>query len=426
LGEVRKLNQKFCVWDCDPSMRLVGIAFLSTAAAQTVCHAIVTTVTDAWCQLNCHASPPFCPPTDCVCSPPTPAPPTPPPPAPSPPTPAPPPTPSQGYGQLFTAYYSGIGEPDLPKGAVNSLSLAFFAPDRLAEPGCTFTNTSTCLQPAAGAGSSVGQKWAIEIIRNAAPILSKNTSPRRGGKPSFFFSFGGLSEGGAAWDTIFGSAEKAATFGTNAAKLVQTINSITGGVAHIGIDLDIEGATSSLPEFGSFLAAFRAGAAYDEHPLMLCTLSGLMFWDNDDHYKLGLLEKHGPAAKGVNFVNFMVDNIATSCEDMSSFWRNETVAFLPPSSRVLGRPPPPLPPIFSLSFQRLITNPKHWPIAPMLHRYLGHQQCRLDHQGPRLHNRIFTAVRVDEIKRRRVWGVAVVDGRPVSGEPRDQPGAGVK
>ena len=33
------------------------------------CRALVATVTDAWCEENCHAKPPFCPPQDCLCSP---------------------------------------------------------------------------------------------------------------------------------------------------------------------------------------------------------------------------------------------------------------------------------------------------------------------------------------------------------------------
>ena len=124
-------------------------------------------------------------------------------------------------------------------------------------------------------------------------------------------------------------------FGRNAAKLVKTIKAATGDVAYIGIDLDIEGATV-VPEFGSFITAFRKDAAYDEHPLMMCALSGLMFWDNDDHYKLDVLRKYGPKTGGVNYVNMMVDNIAASCDFMSSFWRNKTLHFLPPSSRMLG------------------------------------------------------------------------------------------
>ena len=175
-----------------------------------------------------------------------------------------------------------------------------------------------------GAGTSVGQEWAINVIKRA--LLSQNTSPRKGAKPTFFFSFGGLSEGGTAWQTIFGSHKKATMFGRNAAKLVKTIKAATGDVAYIGIDLDIEGATV-VPEFGSFITAFRKDAAYDEHPLMMCTLSGLMFWDNDDHFKLDVLREHGPKTGGVNYVNMMVDNIAASCDFMSSFWRNETLNF---------------------------------------------------------------------------------------------------
>lgn len=57
------------------------------------CHAISPTVTDKWCNDNCHATPPNCPAADCVCGGPAPGPgpsPTPPPPpAPWPPTPGP-------------------------------------------------------------------------------------------------------------------------------------------------------------------------------------------------------------------------------------------------------------------------------------------------------------------------------------------------
>jgi hypothetical protein len=189
--------------------------------------------------------------------------------------------------------------------------------------------------PASGAGSSVGEKWSVEVIKKASPLLSKHTAPRKGGKPTIFFSFGGLSEGGGAWNSIFGSKAKAAQFGKNAAKLVTMMANATDNIAYIGIDLDVEGA-SSLPEFESFIAAFRAVAPFNKHPVMMCALSGLAFGDNDDHYKVDLLKKHGPTQKGVNYVNFMVDNVAASCDVMSGFWRNETLKFLPYASRIFG------------------------------------------------------------------------------------------
>merc|ERR1711871_477112 len=100
---------------------LLGTTVADATFNSTTCHAIVPTVTDAWCQENCNAKPAYCPGSDCVCGVPTPAPPPTPPPTPAPPTPIPPPTPSQGFGQLFVAYFSGIGEADLSKGSVNAL-----------------------------------------------------------------------------------------------------------------------------------------------------------------------------------------------------------------------------------------------------------------------------------------------------------------
>ena len=175
------------------------------------CKAINPSVTDAWCNLNCNNSPPFCPDDMCICTnsgptpPPTPfankcgtwpdmcsitmpvgyctlhgspcdtctqdttqfqckdappAAPTPkaptPPPTPIAPTPPPaPPTPAPaGSQQLMLAYYSGIGEPLLVKSPLNALAIAFFSPRALADSNtCDFTSMVTpCLVPAADAG----------------------------------------------------------------------------------------------------------------------------------------------------------------------------------------------------------------------------------------------------------------------------------
>jgi hypothetical protein len=65
------------------------------APAPEVCKSISPPTTDAWCQKNCIASPPYCPPSICKCSGGGPDAPTaaPPPPGPGPPGPAPSPSP---------------------------------------------------------------------------------------------------------------------------------------------------------------------------------------------------------------------------------------------------------------------------------------------------------------------------------------------
>ena len=68
---------------------------------------------------------------------------------------------------------------------------------------------------------------------------------------------------------------------------MNAMRNLTVHVAYIGVGLDIEGA-ASLPEFSAFLAAFRKDAAY-KHPLLICALSGPMFWDNANHFKLKVL-----------------------------------------------------------------------------------------------------------------------------------------
>lgn len=227
----------------------------------------------------------------------------------------------------------------MQQGGVNALSLAFFAPGPMgAQTSCDFGDLDTpCLRPASGAGSSEGLKWALETINTSAPGLSKNTAPIAGAVPTVFFSFGGMSEGGGAWDNIFGSDSKAALFGKNAAALVMAASAATGGRARIGIDLDIEGTATTLPSIGAFVAAFRADAAFNEYPLMMCTLSGIADPSSSDHFKLTIMESHGPAKGGINYLNLMVDNQAATCERMSAFWRDERLsAVVPLSAQLLG------------------------------------------------------------------------------------------
>jgi len=101
----------------------------------------------------------------------------------------------------------------------------------------------------------------------AAPQLTNNTAPIRGGKPLIFISFGGANEGGApcghyfcisgavvssrrtAIDTFvqFFTCFCAMQFGADAAALSAAVSASTGGIATIGIDLDIEATTLLFP-----------------------------------------------------------------------------------------------------------------------------------------------------------------------------------
>jgi len=152
----------------------------------------------------------------------------------------------------------------------------------------------------------------------------------------FFFAFGGQSEGGASWDKIFGSAQLASQFGSNCAKLVQTVTNMFGGSLFIGIDLDIEETQTTLPNFPSFIQSFRAGASANSYPLLLDALSGVASSSNPDHFKVSLLQSHGPSQGGVTFLNMMVDNIAASCDVMSAYWRDPALSFIPPDNKLLG------------------------------------------------------------------------------------------
>ena len=65
-------------------------------------------------------------------------------------------------------------------------------------------------------------------------------------------------------------------------------------------------------------------------------LSGLADPANGEHFKVPILQKYGPAAKGIQYVNFMVDNTAESCTGMSKFWLDPGLAFIPDKNRLFG------------------------------------------------------------------------------------------
>ena len=295
------------------------------------CHAISPVATDSWCCANCDAG--NCPSTMCRCGP-APAP-SPPGPAPAPPSPGPP---SANYSQLILAYFTGVALDTAAQGAagINALSLAFFSPAAMLSANCTFVTTSEspCLQPASGAGGQLGLPWVVSTINAAARGLAAHA---QGARPTIFISFGGQTDGGAGWDRALGSdAATAATFGANAAALVRAVSASVGGVVHVGVDLDAEGAKAGLVHLPTFLQAFRAAAPFEEHPVMLCTLSGLADPGSEDHFKLALVEQCGPATKGLNYLNMMVNNVDSSCDTMAAFWRDPALDFLPPSAKVLG------------------------------------------------------------------------------------------
>jgi len=240
------------------------------------------------------------------------------------------------FGQILLAYYSGVGADTVGSGGINGISMAFFSPSAMAGQSCNFNDPQTpCLRPATGAGGSLGLAWALNTINDTRTLLSKNTSPSRGGNPTIFFSFGGQSEGGAGWDSIFQNAGQAKTFGQNCAKLVQTVSAVSHG-AYIGIDLDIEGTQTSLPQFSSFISAFRSSASASQYPLMLDSLSGLADSSSGDHFKLDIMKNYGPQQGGVTFLNMMVTNQQSSCSDMSKFWRDSRLDFIPPGNKILG------------------------------------------------------------------------------------------
>ena len=107
----------------------------------------------------------------------------------------------------------------------------------------------------------------------------------RGRLPTVFVSFGGLSEGGKAWDSIFATNSSAAAFGYNAARLAKFLSGYFQQEVFVGIDLDVEGTSTTLPAFPAFLSAFRAQAPFAAYPIMMCALSGLASPNSTDHYK---------------------------------------------------------------------------------------------------------------------------------------------
>jgi len=242
------------------------------------------------------------------------------------------------FGQLLLAYYSGIGADTLGSGGVNAISLAFFDPTPLGSSGsCDFTNPNTpCIQPASGSGSGKTLGWALNIFNQTTKALSGNTAPKRGGKPSIFFSFGGQSQGGACWDSLFGSSSLATTFGQNAGKLVTTVYKLIGQSAYVGFDLDVEGTSTTLPYISTFVKAFRSVAAYDTYPLQLCSLSGLASSSSSDHFKVAIMQQNGPSQNGINFLNMMVANVDESCTSMAAYWLDPALSFLPPANKIFG------------------------------------------------------------------------------------------
>jgi len=242
------------------------------------------------------------------------------------------------FGQLLLTYYSGVGIDTLGSGGVNALALAFFDPSALANSAsCDFTNPTTpCLAPATGSGDGKNLGWALNIFRTATPALSANTSPQRGGKPTIYFSFGGQSQGGAVWDTIFGSQAKATTFAQNAAKLVTSVYSQIGQSAYVGFDLDVEETATALPYISTFVKTFRSLAPYNTYPLQLCSLSGLADPSSADYFKVGIMQQNGPAQSGINFLNMMVANTDESCTGMAAYWQASALSFLPPQNKIYG------------------------------------------------------------------------------------------
>jgi len=238
--------------------------------------------------------------------------------------------------QLLLGYYSGVGLDSLGDLGLNSLALAFFDPLSMASPNCSFIDPShaPCLTPAAGAGGLLSLKWVHDIVSAAAPVLSHSLNA--GTSPVFLISFGGATSGGRPWDTLFGEASLASTFGVNCASLVAALSSAFPGVV-FGIDLDVEGTDTPLPFAVNAVSAYRtSGAVFTHFPLQLCALSGLATPSSTDFFKLALLRSAGPAQGGISHVNLMVDNVDVACSTYFGWWNASGLGFLPPFSRLGG------------------------------------------------------------------------------------------
>ncbi len=48
------------------------------------------------------------------------------------------------------------------------------------------------------------------------------------------------------------------------------------------------------------------------------------------------MQQVGPAQSGINFLNMMVANVDESCANMSVYWRDPNLNFLPPANKILG------------------------------------------------------------------------------------------
>lgn len=237
--------------------------------------------------------------------------------------------------QLLLAYYTGVAPDTVGAGHLNALALAFFDPTALSSPpsSCNFSDAATpCLAPAAGSGDKT-LSWALAAVAATQAQLAANAAPDA--QPLYLLSFGGATCGGAPWDAVLASPALAANFGANAAALVAALAARVPGAA-FGVDLDIEGTATPLPQLPALVAAYRARAAFAAHPLQLCVLSGCASPSSSDHFKLALLAAAGPAQGGISHVNLMVDNVDEPCAQYLQWWNASALAFLPPAARVGG------------------------------------------------------------------------------------------
>jgi hypothetical protein len=193
------------------------IATMPTAtSANVVCHAVSPGVTDQWCDNNCNASPPNCPPTLCACDgAPTPAPP------PATPTPPPPaPTPA-GPGRRVTcyvpAYDSSWGAPVLEHIPAH----------------CTHLNLAFAV-----ANAQTGRFDAADVGTPSEPLKQQIAAAQARGV-LVTVAIGGWT-GRAAWPMIGNRT----AFAMDAVAYLRSW--ATGGSAGLdGIDLDVEHAPMS-------------------------------------------------------------------------------------------------------------------------------------------------------------------------------------
>ena len=172
-------------------------------------------------------------------------------------------------------------------GGLNSLALAFFDPTPMtsAPASCNFADTgNTCLLPAVNSGAK--NLAFVQATVAATQVQLAANIPAGGGAPTYLLSFGGESVGGAAWDAMLSSASAAANFGTNAAALVAALSAAYPGAA-FGIDLDIEGQATQLPQMAALVAAYRAGAP--TALLQLCAYSGAALAGSVDAVKVAIM-----------------------------------------------------------------------------------------------------------------------------------------